>query len=406
MIDDTKTTLLNLLSHTLFGAPLDIPDAVDWQEVYNESVLQSVSLLAFSDIQCEWLPEEVAAEWEENVNQVLINNVRVDMEHAQMHNILSSVNIPYVTLKGNVSASYYPDPMLRLMGDVDFLIDKKNIGKADLLLRKCGLELQPINHECERAYHKGLSIWELHWEVNGIPGGKIGESIHGYLSDMIGSAKEVSSINGTYMAPTAFHHGLVMLLHVARHMITGGIGLRHLCDWAVYVERIGDVFPDLFEEKLKDVGLWRFAQLLTQLSVRYLGSTPQKWMGEPEDELLDALKEDVFASGNFGKKDRNRADEAKFITSSKKGGVNNDSDLKQAILSANEIVRKHWRFAEKIPIVYPAGWAFFGGRYALRSMTGKRKRINIKNLADSAKSRKEIYKQMRLFEIENNNRKL
>ena len=399
MYKSIEPVLLAILSNALFDAVLEVPDGVDWDKVFQESVLQSVSALAFSNLNKEILPDDVAAAWEENTYQIMMSNMQVDADHAKLHKILSSADIPYVILKGHISASYYPDPMLRSMGDVDFLINKTDVGKVDLLLRKNGFIPQPSNHECERAYHKGLSIWELHWEVNGIPGGEVGRKIREYLSDIIEQAQPAELMNGEYQSPTPFHHGLIMLLHVARHMVTGGIGLRHLCDWAVYVERIGDDFPDLFEEKLKDVGLWRFAQLLTQLSVRYLGSSPQNWMGEPEDELLNALKDDVFASGNFGAKDRNRADEAKFITSRKKGGVNDDSDLKQAILSANEIVRKHWNFADKVPILYPAGWAFFGGRYALRSMTGKRKKINVKNLADSAKFRKSIYQKLHLFEI-------
>lgn len=400
MTDLTKKTLLNLLSNALFGAPMELSDTVDWQEVYRESVEQSVAALAFSNLNKSILPETVAKSWEELTFQIMMSNMHVDSDHAKLHQILSSAKIPYVILKGDASAAYYPDPMLRAMGDVDFLIDKQNIGKVDLLLRKSDFEAQPSNHECERAYHKGMSIWELHWEVNGVPGGEVGDRIRSYLTDIIEKAEPASLTGGEYMSPTLFHHGLVMLLHVARHMVTGGIGLRHLCDWAVFIEKCGDRFPEMFEDKLKKVGLWRFAQLLTQLSVVYLKCSEQSWMGKVEYDLLDRLKDDLFDAGNFGHKDSNRADEAKFITSRRKGGVNDDSTLNQSILSANEIVRKHWSFADKVPIVYPVGWAFFGGRYAIRSMMGKRKKINVNDLAKSAKTRKEIYQQIKLYKAD------
>ena len=117
-----------------------------------------------------------------------------------------------------------------------------------------------------------------------------------------------------------------------------------------------------------------------------------------DKNLLYALKNDIFAGGNFGHKDLSRADEAKFITSRKKGGVNNDSNVKQAVLSANEIVRRHWKFADKVPVVYPAGWMFFGGRYAIRSIAGKRDRLNMSILIKRAEARKEIYMKLNLFE--------
>ena len=397
MSELTKTTLLNLLSNALFGAPFEILDGVDWQEVYQESILQSVSALAFSNLQRIILPDDIAVAWEENTYQIMMSNMHVDADHAKLHKIMLFADIPYVVLKGNVSASYYPDPMLRSMGDVDFLINKADARKVDLLLRKNGFIPQPSTHECERAYHKGISIWELHWEVNGIPGGEVGSKIREYLSDIILQAMPVESMSGEYLSPTAFHHGLVMLLHVARHLVTGGIGLRHLCDWAVFVAKIGDRFPEIFEDRLKSVSLWRFAQLLTQLSVVYLSCPAQRWMGELETQLLTDLKDDVFASGNFGVKDKKRGDEAKFITSRKKGGVNDDSILKQSIFSANEIVRRHWRFADKVPVVYPAGWVFFGGRYALRAALGKRDKKDIKALAKTAKKRMELYKQINLY---------
>lgn len=119
--------------------------------------------------------------------------------------------------------------------------------------------------------------------------------------------------------------------------------------------------------------------------------------GDLEVEILEALKDDIFAADNFGHKDKNRANEAEFITSRRKGGVNDDSTLKQSIISANGIVRKHWKFANKVPVVYPIGWAFSGGRYTLRATFGKRKKIDVNSLANSAKERKEIYKKMKLF---------
>ena len=121
------------------------------------------------------------------------------------------------------------------------------------------------------------------------------------------------------------------------------------------------------------------------------------YLKEFNKKLLYDLKNDVFAGGNFGHKDLSRADEAKFITSRKKGGVNNDSNVKQAVLSANEIVRKHWKFADKMPIIYPAGWMFFGGRYAIRLIAGKRDRVKVSALVKGAEKRKEIYKELKLF---------
>ena len=67
--------------------------------------------------------------------------------------------------------------------------------------------------------------------------------------DIITSAERGNVSEVEYMVPTAFHHGLVMLLHVAGHLINTGIGLRHLCDWAVFAAKFSDEeFCEMFED--------------------------------------------------------------------------------------------------------------------------------------------------------------
>lgn len=395
----TKKTVLNLLSSAMFQKPFNVNNEVDWKLVFEECRAQSITSLAFSALPKDKVPEDVFQKWKEHINSGLATNSRICYAHTMLHNLLTGAGITYVILKGCASAEYYPEPLLRTMGDVDFYVrenDKKTV--HDLLIKN-GFVFNDHHHEIECAYEKDGVILELHWGITGVPGGKTGALIQQYFEDIFEKSSLKQLDLARYNTPSLFHHGLIMLLHVARHMITGGIGLRHFCDWAVFVDKVGDDFVPMFEDKLKQVGLWCFAQIMTQFCTQYLGLPQQNWAGIAEKQLLNKLKDDVFAGGNFGHKDLTRADEAKFITSRKKGGVNYDSNIKQAVLSANEIVRKHWKFADKVPIVYPAGWAFFGGRYAIRSIAGKRERVKVSTLVKGAEKRKEIYKGLKLFEI-------
>ena len=395
----TQKTVLNLLSSAMFQKPFRADKDVDWKAVFDECKAQSVVSLAFSALPKDEVPQNVYVHWKALVNENLAVNSKISYAHTMLNELLNQAKIPYVILKGCASAEYYDDPLLRTMGDVDFYVPPAYFEKADKLLLKNGFISNDIDHEYEKAYTKDDVIFELHNTVNGVPGGKVGITIQHFFDDVFDKADLKHFDLAEYYSPSPFHHGLVMLLHVARHMVTGGIGLRHFCDWAVFVDKVGDSFVLMFEEKLKQVGLWRFAQIMTQFCIAYLDLKPQDWAGTIDKKLLSDLKNDVFAGGNFGHKDLSRADEAKFITSRKKGGVNNDSNVKQAVLSANEIVRKHWRFADKVPVIYPAGWAFFGGRYAIRSIAGKRDRVKVSALVKSAEKRKAMYRNLCLFEI-------
>ena len=395
--DTIQKAICCLLSSAMFQKPFCSDKEVDWKAVFDECKAQSVISLAFSALPKDEAPKTIYAHWKALVNENLAVNSKISYAHTMLNELMNQAKIPYVILKGCASAEYYDDPLLRTMGDVDFYVPSEYFEKADKLLLKNGFKSNEIDHEYEKAYTKDDVIYELHNTINGVPGGKVGIKIRHYFDDVFEKAELKHFDLAEYYSPSPFHHGLVMLLHVARHMITGGIGLRHFCDWAVFVDKIGKNFIPLFEDKLKQIGLWRFAQIMTQFCTVYLGLKSQAWAGTIEKKLLYDLKNDVFAGGNFGHKDLSRADEAKFITSRKKGGVNNDSNVKQAILSANEIVRRHWKFAEKVPVVYPAGWAFFGGRYAIRSVVGKRDRVKVSALVKGAEKRKEIYKELKLF---------
>ena len=395
----TQKTVLDLLSSAMFQKPFCTDSELDWKAVFDECKAQSVISLAFSALPKDEVPQKIYVHWKALVNENLAVNSKISYAHTMLNELLNQAKIPYVILKGCASAEYYDDPLLRTMGDVDFLVSENEIKQVDKLLENQEFVFNNSFHEIERAYEKDGVILELHWNITGIPGGKTGELLESFFKDIFDKSELKHFDLAEYYSPSPFHHGLVMLLHVARHMITGGIGLRHFCDWAVFVDKVGKDFVSLFEDKLKQVGLWRFAQIMTQFCTTYLGLPQQEWAGIAEKQLLAELKDDVFASGNFGHKDLSRADEAKFITSRKKGGVNNDSNLKQAVLSANEIVRRHWKFADKVPLVYPAGWAFFGGRYAIRSIAGKRDRLKVSALVKGADKRKEIYKSLKLFEL-------
>lgn len=399
-LDSVQRVLLDLLAMELHQKEISPPEKVDWNQVLNESLMQAVPVIAYNSARKLNIPGEVLENWRKISKLTVFNNMRVDREHGELHDMLSAAGIPYVTLKGSTSASYYPSPVIRAMGDVDFLIDRKNVDTVDFLLKAKGFIPAESKHECEIAYHRDTTTWELHWQVNGVPGGAVGKQVQAYLDDLISEARWMENDYGGFMAASPFHHGLIMLVHVARHMVTGGIGLRHLCDWSVYVSQIGEDFPPLFRDKLRRVGLWRFAQLLTQLSVAYLGCPEQNWVGEIGPDILSDLILDVFAGGNFGQKNPQRRDASRFLTSRDKGGVNDDSVAKQSLLSANEIVRRHWPAAKKCPLLYPAGWVFFGGRYLVRMIGGKREKIPVKDLLEDAGGRRVLYRQLKLYEEE------
>lgn len=393
-----ETVLLNLVANSLFNQNKNISfDNINKSFLWYEAKMQTVPLIALSklDVGIFANPENV----KDTLNQAFATNTKIDFEHTRIHKLMTQAKIPYTIIKGFACAAYYPDPLMRSMGDVDFLVNPSDVEKADEVLKNNGFELVKDSHDCHMVYTANGCRYEMHFEPAGIPRGKTGGIIREYLSDAVSGAREINTELGAINVPSPFHHGLIILLHMCHHLTGEGIGLRHLCDWAMFVSSItNEEFCKLFEEKLKNIGLWRFACILTQLCSEYLGCPPKNWVGKSEPQLTRQIISDIFRGGNFGQKSPDRSHESLLLSAKNEESIENTSMLKQFFASANSIVYSNWKIAKKLKILLPLGWLFYGGRYLMRSFFGKRPKVRLKKVAKEATERKNIYAHLNLFE--------
>ena len=311
-------------------------------------------------------------------------------------------------IKGLASASYYPEPSLRNMGDVDFLVAPSDLSRAGKALEQAGFAVDHGDEDdgIHIAYTRPpISIWEMHRSVNGIPSGEIGTAIQAEVDHTIETAVETTCEGVLCCVPDRFHHGLIMLLHTASHLTSEGVGLRHLCDWAVFVSALSDAeFRELYEKKLKAFGLWRFAQALTLLGIEYLGAPKRVWAVRALErksitaEQLESLMNDILSGGNFGFKDMNRYREIKYISDRGERTVNSDGIIKQGFKTLNQKVYADYKTIEKHRFLLPIGYLAEGGRYIGLLISGKRKSFGTRQMLQEAAQRKKVYSSLRLFE--------
>lgn len=390
---EEQQQLIEILSSQLFGMETEISTACDWKALLQEAQQQAVFPLAFQALKSSISAEQLKPNTKEYAaNQAsFVRNLHF---HAELHKLLNG--IPYVILKGQASAVYYPNPMLRSMGDVDFLVFKEDRDKVDQLLKAEGFVKRngAEKHVFHWAYKKDRASLELHWDVPGVP-----DSMKNHFSaDVINGAEEKTVLSEKMMLPSTFHHGLVLLLHTISHMTGGGIGLRHLCDWLVFENSISEAeFVKTFKQPLKDIGLWTFAQVMTKIGVLYFG-TRRNWCLDADDGVCRALLEDILSGGNFGMKDDTRGSQAKLIQNRVNKSVDG-SILKNGFVSINEKAKRDYPYCRENPILRPIGWGAVVGQYAIRVISGKRNNVFDKKIMSDAVNRQKLYAELRLFEV-------
>ena len=92
-------------------------------------------------------------------------------------------------------------------------------------------------------------------------------------------------------------------MHMYYHFISGGIGLRHLCDWVMLLHtHYNEIDTRELERLLKEFHLLREWRLFTPVAVRYLGLCEQECpFYSPEFNLnAERILAFVLKEGNFG----------------------------------------------------------------------------------------------------------
>ncbi len=394
----SQTVLLQLLSKALFNRCPVKQEHVDWLEVLKEAKSQAVIQLADSVLDKGQLTPEEAKQWKQAASADIANNIIIAHNHKLLHEWMGS--IPYVILKGAASASYYPIPTYRSMGDVDFLVKTEDLERAGKVLEEKGLTPWDQEHISHVVYRGPKMHYEMHFNLAGTPHGEAGDLVREYTADIFEKSSVHKVGDGEAILPSPFHHGLILLLHTCHHLTGEGVGLRHLCDWAVFENSFSEEeMREMFEKKLKALGLWRFSQILTRVAIKYLGADGKEW-AVADEEIVDSLMEDILVGGNFGKKDIDRSMYAAFLSDRGKDGVGKKSMAGQFRNSVNDMIYRYWPAAKKYKILLPIGWVYFGGRRIVRELTGKRKKTDIGRFMGGATERRNLYKQFHLYEAE------
>ena len=189
-----EKTLLDILANGLFGAGRKVDlNEENLNAVWCEAHAQAVTLMAFHNSTEKILRNENGRYIRRKLSDTLARNAKIDFEHVHICNIMKKAGVPCIILKGFGSAIYYPDPLMRSMGDVDFLVDTDNFDLASKALIENGYETTGKNHDVHDVFLGKVCRCEMHFQPSGIPKGKAGVKVRKYLRDIFEKARTVQT---------------------------------------------------------------------------------------------------------------------------------------------------------------------------------------------------------------------
>lgn len=399
ILDNQQKTILNILSCTLNESINFNQDSFltftesDLKELYLESIAHAVSLMVFDRLSVckDKINKEIYSEWKNSCAVYLRNNLKVTKGESELFKLLENNGFSFAVLKGSASSKYYNKGDLRISGDVDFLVKKEDVVSITNLLITNGYVKGRDDHPNHVVFEKNKVFFELHFEVAGIPYGKIGESLNEYIDKnyIIGSDNHI---------PNDICHGLILILHMQHHLLGEGIGLRHLYDFATFVQKTAnkDFWVKELLPLLKETGLYTFTMAMINTVVKFLSVDEPAWAIIGDNKLSSELIIDVFNAGNFGRKDKNRAGSGMLISEHGKGGTTH-SALYNLSHSLHKAVLR-MPIVKKCIFLYPFVYAYKVIKFCFLSLIGKRP--SLIKMAPEAKKRKSIYDKLKVFEVE------
>lgn len=251
-----------------------------------------------ADLRLQWFGYNHAVRHQQKVYATTRNEVLSWFEQA---------GIRCAVFKGDTLNALYPVPGLRMNGDVDLWFpDADGVRRAISILNEKGISPDtPGDHETAFTYAN--LTFEIHRDFLNLP-------FRSRVSHTLVSA-DTPFFTGSRLNPEA--DTVMILTHAARHFIEMGLGLRHLCDWAVWLHRYRHT-PEVQRglSEIRRLGAGVFLTEFTALAVYILG------LNLPENDSLllhscparrERLLQELLLQGNLGKGHSSQKEQRSFL---------------------------------------------------------------------------------------------
>ena len=182
---------------------------------------------------------------------------------------LSGAGIDHMPVKGWYLRHLYEVPETRTFGDIDVLIRREDRQKAHALMLGQGFTVK-TDWEPTYTYARGVELYELHTNLMDASLDDRSD-LPAYFADAWSHALPR---DGRCYEPEREFHFLYTLCHLAKHLYSGGAGLRMYLDAALFIRAHGDSMDwTAIRRELATLGLSEFLDTVLTACESWLGVT-------------------------------------------------------------------------------------------------------------------------------------
>ena len=397
MNNEERQLLLCLTAYRLGIRPAEQVDhfsSLDWPLFYRLAALHKLG-----SVVCEVLwgvpgfcgeNQQMAARWQrEAIIQASSQTVKTQRFLRLTENLKQS-GIPYVVVKGVLSRELYSKPDLRPSGDEDILISPENFHRCCLLLKQDSLERTdvengPVTHWLDRQ--TGLHI-ELHTELFS---SKLAsdQMLNECFSQQMKKSASLSAYGGSLQTFEPTYYLLFLICHAIKHFISGGFGIRTLCDIVTFAEQYqAQIDKYVLYAWLEKVNGRVFFDQVLAIGQTYLAMDLSGWTlsnAAHPDEML----EDILDAGVYGQSTMSRRHSGALVLRAAEEGQTRPNVIRAAFPPKEQLLGRY-PILEKRPALLPVMWIRRLGSYGLELMKSSKKDNSLRESVALGKRRTEM----------------
>ena len=360
-MNEIQSYIIKNLNYSLRGKKMDIPlnDEFNWAELIEECRQHQILSLVYSGISKESLKNidnNILEQWKKETFMSGVYQINHIKQISSVLNIFDANNIPVIVLKGLVVRDLYPKSELRTMGDADILVHEKDLDKVSSILTGLGY-VEYNRNEFHIEFCKGNSYIEVHWTL---ANENIFDEIVEFKNELWERAVEVNIGDSKALSMCDEDLLLYLCIHMAKHFIDGGFGIRPVCDVMLVVEERGKFINwNSFIIKAKRIKIDKFIMsifaICNKLFSMSIPNELQKYKVR-EDKYINLIIEAIFESYVHGSRDKVTAVSKYLGYKSYSKKFSSIAIFRHLYFPPIEKLSERYRYAKKYKLLLPVAW--------------------------------------------------
>ena len=353
--------IVQILNHSIHNKKmeLDTNEDISWKDILEECKSHNIESLVYYGIHgniLKTIDKETLESWKK---QTFMSNIYQINHIKQISNILSifnDKNIPVIVLKGLVIRDLYPKSELRTMGDADILVHKKDMETVVDILHSLGYEEKGRN-----AFHiefeKGNSHIEVHWTL---ANENMFDGIVEFNNEIWSNAVEVKVGDSKAFSMCDEDLLLYLCIHMAKHFINSGFGIRQVCDVFLLVDQRNKFIDwNRFMIKAKRSGIDKFTMSIFAICNKLFGMSIPDELEQykiREEKNINLIIDAIFANGVHGHSDKIaiRAKQLAYENNNNKASI--IASFRRVYFPSSDKLGDKYGYAKKYKLLLPVAW--------------------------------------------------